>query len=285
MPTTSSKPPSGRRPPSDPHCHGALGFAPYADRMRTRTAAATAIIATVLLAGCSGGPLAPDPTPTVEPPKLVLPDDALLGLVAVATAPDGSMADVSVIAHAPLPYLVPEAADAVAATAEWCAGEVDEQLVTGRGFTFTAIELTVTPRDDSWPADARVVLLPAPSPEVGSTLATTGDVTQVESGDPMVFPDYVPHCRQPAVLDGPGSGLAYLGIPSDISGVEGLEPFTGWTRHPFGVTALLPDGESGEVTFAACAAAITPLGEELGAVLDSWQESFDSATCALVPQG
>jgi hypothetical protein len=176
---------------------------------------------------------------------------------------------------------VPEAGDATAATLAWCAGEVDESVLAGRGFTLTAVDVTLTPRDGDWPADLSLAVYPSPRPEVGSTLAVGDGLRQVDASDDDSLGDAVPHCLQPAVLDGAGSGTMYLGIPNDISGVEGLEPFTAWTLHEFGVSATLP-GDLGEsdVTFSSCSYALTPLGEEFGtADPAAWVETFAPTGC------
>ena len=205
----------------------------------------------------------------------------MLGLVAIVTAPNGATADLSVVVHASLPYLAPDAADAEAAVLAWCTGEIDESVVAGRGYTFTAVDVRLSARDGDWPTDLEIALLPTPSPEVGSSLAVVGDATQVNAS---YYPDFdginLPHCSQPALLAGLGSATAYLGIPNDISGVD-AEPFTAWTLHDFGVSAHLP-GDLGEsdVVFSACTSAITPLGEEFGAPNDTWHESAEPTLCS-----
>lgn len=237
----------------------------------------------VLLAGCGAGAdiEAPTPTPTELPAELTLPEDAVLGLVAIATAPNGATADVSVVVHASLPYGLPDTADAEATTLAWCAGELDESVIVGRGYTFTTVDIRVAPREGDWPADLRIALLPIPNPEVGSTLAVAGDVSQVDASDDESLGDSVPHCLQPAVLDGSGSGTLYLGIPNDIAGVDAAS-FTAWTLHDFGVAAHLPgDLGSSAVTFSACSYALTPLGEEFGAQGESWHEATDSTLCSV----
>ena len=263
--------------------------------MRIRPVAVVGLLAGgMLLVGC--GPAAPgpsatptgtnfspaEPTPGVDAPAaLVLPDDALLGLVGILTAPNGATADLAVIVHASLPHMVPEAADAVAATVAWCTGEVDEAVVAGRGFTFTEVEVTVTPRDGDWP-DLPLLVLPVVNPELGSTIATDAGLRQVEAATDPVFEGYVPRCHQPAVLDGAGSGTLYLGIPQDISGANDSASFSAWALHDFGLSADLP-GDLGEsdVVFTMCEAALTPLGEEFGALIDTWAERFTPSGCSV----
>lgn len=237
----------------------------------------------LVLTGCGDTGPAPAPGASGETPaELVLPGDATLGLVGILTAANGATADLAVIVHASLPWMAPEAADAVAATLAWCAGEVDDAVISGRGFTFTQVDIRLTPRDDAWPDDATLAVLPKPNPAVGSTVAAGSGLRQVDASDPADgIPGPVPHCRQPAVLDHAGEGRLYLGIPQDIAGVDDLEPFSAWTLHDFGLSAHLP-GELGaaEVTFSACASALSPLGEEFGAPNPTWADRFDAAGCA-----
>jgi hypothetical protein len=136
--------------------------------MRIRVVAVCgAALAALLLAGCgpdrgtNGANDVPSGTPTEQPAELVLPEDAVLGLVGIVTAGNGATADLAVVVHATLPYLVPEAGDAMAATLAWCAGEVDESILAGRGFTFTAVDVTLTPRDGDWPADLSLAVYPS----------------------------------------------------------------------------------------------------------------------------
>lgn len=268
--------------------------------MRIRSVAASGLIAgVVLLAGCAPG--TPDPAttpsgtdePTVEPTdavdtpaELVLPDDAVLGLVGILTAGNGATADLAVIVHASLPHMVPEAADAVAATAAWCDGEVDETVIAGRGFTFTIVEVSVTPREGDWPADQPLLVWPVANPEFGSTIVAGAGLRQVDAATDQVFEGYVPHCQQPAVLDGAGEGTLYLGIPQDISGANDSESFTAWALHDFGLSAVLP-GDLGEsdVVFTMCESALTPLGEEFGALIDTWAERFEPTGCTVGGSG
>jgi hypothetical protein len=264
--------------------------------MRIRSLAVAGLIASaVLLSGCAPAetPDAPSPSgsedPTTEPTdtvdlpaELVLPDDAVLGLVGILTASNGATADLAVIVHASLPYMVPEAADAVAATVAWCSGEVDETVISGRGYTFTVVEVSVTPREGDWPADASLLVLPVVNPEYGSTLAAGSGLRQVEAATDDVFTDYVPHCQQPALLDGAGEGILYLGLPQDIGGANDSPSFTAWMVHDFGLTAALPgDLGASDVVFSACSAALTPLAEEFGPLVDGWSEKFTSTGCSI----
>lgn len=251
--------------------------------MRRRAAILTAGVA-LALAGCGSPPSGtPDPTPTAPSPAAVaLPGDAVLALVAVAEAPNGALADVAIVVHASLPWSVPDAADAVAATVDWCAGEVDEAVISGRGFSFTAVDVSLTPRGDDWPADLPLAVLPTPNPEVGSVVVAGAGLRQVDASFDDALGDAVPHCLQPALLDGPGTATLWLGIPGDIAGVsDELASFTAWTAHDFGLSAELPgDLGASEVRFLGCLTEVTPLGEEVGAPTASWREVLGPDRCA-----
>lgn len=249
--------------------------------MRSRPAVVVATgLALLALAGCGTDGAGPGLPLEEQPAELVLPEDAVLGLVGIATAANGATADVAVIVHASLPYLVPEAADALATTLDWCAGEVDEGVVSGRGFSFTQIDVSLTPREGDWPADATLAVLPQPNPEFGSTIAAGEGLIQVDASDDESLGEAVPHCLQPAVLEGAGGGTVYLGIPSDIAGANDAESFTAWAFHAFGLSSVLP-GDLGEadVEFSSCVASITQLGAEFGAPSPTWAERFDATGC------
>jgi hypothetical protein len=253
--------------------------------MRIR-AAATGLAVLALLTACGTGGGAPTPTPTgtdETPAELVLPADALLGLVGILTAPNGATADLAVVVHASLPWMVPDAAEAVAATVAWCAGEVDDAVIQGRGYTFTQVDVSLTARDGEWPEGLTLAVLPMPNPEVGSTNVAGAGLRQVDADATGVYDGLpVPHCRQPAVLDGLGTGTLYLGIPQDIAGVNDLASFTGWTLHDFGLSAVLPgDLPASDVSFSACASALTPLGEEFGAPNEAWADRFTATGCSV----
>lgn len=243
--------------------------------------AVSVAVGMLMLSAC-GGRNEPgvETEPPATPAELVLPEDAVLGLVAIVTAPNGATADLALVVHASLPYLVPEAAEAMATTIAWCAGEVDEGVVAGRGYTFTAVDVRLTPRDGDWPADLELAVHPQPNPAFGSTLAAGAGLTQVDASDTDEYGGSVPHCRQPAVIEGAGGGTVYLGIPSDITGANEAESFAAWTFHDFGLSAVLPGGLGiSPATFSACVASVTQLGSELGAPSADWSERFDKSAC------
>jgi hypothetical protein len=270
--------------------------------MRIRSVAVAGLVAgAMLLSGCAPDDGEPTPTPTTTgpaatpvdpdpgvdgPAPLVLPDDAVLGLVGILTAPNGATADFAVIVHASLPHMVPEAADAVAATTAWCDGEVDDTVIQGRGFTFTTVEVSVTPRDGDWPAGQPLLVYPVANPEFGSTIVAGTGLRQVDEPTDPVFDDYLPHCQQPAVLDGGGDGILYLGIPQDINGANDAASFSAWAVHAFGLSAVLPGGlGESDVVFSMCESEVTLLGEEFGASIDTWADHFDATGCSVGGSG
>jgi hypothetical protein len=92
----------------------------------------------------------------------------------------------------------------------------------------------------------------------------------------------VPHCLQPAVLEGAGGGTVYLGIPSDITGANDAEAFTAWASHAFGLSSALPGGlPASDVEFSSCLASITQLGAEFGAPSERWAETFEATGCTV----
>jgi hypothetical protein len=256
--------------------------------MRIRAALVGLTVVGLLTAcGTGGGAPTPPPTPTPTTPakapaELTLPEDAVLGLVGIVTAPNGATADLAVIVHATLPWMAPDAAPAVAATVDWCAGEVDEGVIEGRGYTFTRVDIRLTARDGAWPDDLTLAVLPQPNPQVGSTNVAATGLRQVDEDTTGDYPDAVPHCRQPTLLDGLGDGTLWLGIPQDITGVDGLASFTAWTTHAFGLSAVLPgDLGTADVLFSSCASALTPLGEEFGAPTETWADRFADDGCSV----
>lgn len=255
--------------------------------MRSPAAPAASLLGlAAMLIGCTDpGTVEPTdsvtgPAPAQTPAELVLPEDAVLGLVGILTAPNGASADFSVVVHAALPTGAPGSGDGEAAILSWCAGEIDQQVLDARGFTLTAVDVALTAREGDWPQDTVLAVLPQPNPEVGSVVAGGGGLRQVDQAADPTLGGAVPHCLQPAVLDGLGSGTLHLGIPNDISGENGVDPFTSWTLHDYGLTAVLPGSLGGSaVEFSSCAASISQLGGEFGAGSARWREQFDQSGC------
>jgi hypothetical protein len=258
-------------------------------RIRVLLAAASALLVLPLLTACDpGGTPPPDDSPTGEgpvdtptgPPELVLSDTDVMGVTAVATAGNGAVMDIQLVVHAPEPFSADGAADAWAATTAWCEGEIDDQAIADNGFSFTTIDVTATTREGDWPDDTPLLVLPLPYQ--GTTTTAGGDLVQTNvSTDIDLETGSVPHCAQPVLLLGPGSGQLYLGVAGDIDGdATGTIAFGGWANLKYGVNANQPGDEPAvDVTFSDCTVQITELGGELGAPTASWQERFQDDMC------
>jgi hypothetical protein len=243
------------------------------------------VLPMLVLTGC--GPDGADPTPSGSSAEsaspdpdsrpLDLPDDAVLAVSGVATAANGATADVLVVVHAPAAFDQEAASEAATATVEWCVGEVDESVIAAQSFSFVTVDVSVTATSGSWPGDAQLLVLPVRSEAVGSTLAVSPGLHQVEILGEEGEGAFVPHCLQPAFLDGAGFGSVYLGIPGGD---------TGWMGHEFGLSALLPaDLGTTAVTFSGCAAIITDLAAQYGAPGADWQERFQADLCTIGSPG
>jgi hypothetical protein len=234
----------------------------------------------VLLAGC-GPAAAPDPgdeTPTQTPngPFTGLPEDAVLGLSATATAANGAVLDIWLAVRASQPFDAAGAADARATTA------VDDAVISGEGYSFTTVDVKTTPVEGEWPAETTLGVSLALAP--GSTIAAEGALRQINASSEVGAENgSVPHCRQPVILDGAGDGQYYIGIPGDIDGDgDGTPPLGGWMKQPYGVTAnVAGSSEASDVLLSNCIMHITGLGEELGTSADSWTQDFADSYCGV----
>jgi hypothetical protein len=258
-------------------------------RQRTGVRAAAPVILLLLLTACDPGagvPTEPASPSSEQPsqPIVALPVDAVLAVTAVATAGNGAVLDISVIVHAPQPFSADGAADAWAATTAWCAGEIDDSIVSGHGYSFTTVEVTATAREGEWPDDTPLQVFPTAYED--STITAYGDLWQIDASAEVEPPDSVPHCKQPVVLDGPGAGQVYVGISGDVDGdADGTPPLGGWVHRYYGVnTTLIGSSTPSDVVLSECVAQITPLGGELGAPSLNWMEEFHDQYC-VVGQG
>lgn len=251
--------------------------------MRTPALALAAIPLLFVLTACDPGatPPAPEDPGTdggAGAPTLELSETDVMGVTAVATASNGAILDVQLVVHAPEPFSADGAADAIATTTAWCEGEIDDQAIADNGFSFTTVEVTATTRSGDWPDDTPLLLLPLPGE--GTTIAVDGDLVQTnESTDMNLVSGSVPHCAQPALLLGPGTGRLHLGIASDATADV---PFTGWAERLFGANANQPgDAPAVDVTFSDCTVQITDLGGDLGAPTPEWRQEFQDDYCVV----
>jgi hypothetical protein len=254
-------------------------------RQRTGALAAAPVVLLLLLTACGPGGVPAEPaSPSSEQPTepiVALPDDAVLAVTAVATAGNGAVLDISLIVHAPQPFSADGAADAWAATTAWCAGEIDDTIVSGYGYSFTTVDVTATPREGEWPDDTPLQVFPTAHED--STITAYGDLWQVDASAEVEPPDSVPHCKQPVVLDGPGAGQIYIGVSGDVDGdADGTPPLGGWVHHYFGLnTTLIGNSVPSEATLSECTSQVTELGAESGAPTPDWVEEFHDQYCVV----
>ncbi len=253
----------------------------------------SALLLTVLaitLAGCTPTPAAtstpsasetesstPTPTPTQQQ-QLDLPDDAVLGITAHATADTGAEVDITLVLLKPEAWDTPNGTARGDATQAWCEGEVDDDVFTAQGgFSFGQLDVTVTPTEGSapWPTDLPLHILPGGGG--GPTIATGGAAYSVEKPDDSGSDDpgyYVPHCAQDAFLDVPGSGEVYLGWGDDGSSLAA------WAFGNYGVTFdLFGESTDDRVTLSDCAKVITQLGESMGGSDATLPDNFSATQC------
>ncbi len=116
-----------------------------------------------------------------------------------------------------------------------------------------------------------------------SSLTAVGDLRQINASADVDPPDSIPHCRQPAVLDGAGSGRLYLGIAGDVDGDgDGTPPLGGWVHHLYGLNTVVTGSSTpSDAVLSECVAQITARGEELGAPSQNWMEEFHDRFCAV----
>ncbi len=246
-----------------------------------------AIVATLplalMLVGCMPGepgatsspgpssPLKPSASPSSEPPAadIPLPDDATMLVTATATASNGATLDLRLVVHRSVPWNSGAEAG-TAATVAWCEGEVDAEVISTLGYSFTQVDYSATAADGSWPSGETIWLHPTAT---YTTLAASGDVS------PVAYPDSaLPHCARPAVLPGAGAGSTFLGAEGDASGRDGLPALQFWSRLTYGFNNDFTLGAP-VVSFSDCAVQITTLGTSMGAPGGGWHEDFLPGSC------
>lgn len=259
--------------------------------MRSAVAAA-AMIAALALAGCTltittPSPSTPADAPTSTAPSapvaslVPLPTDALLSLTATATAPNGAIGTVTVIAHAPVAANDPAAAAARARLLAWCVDEMDGTILDDQGYSFTTVDVSLVPTSGTWPADLALSVYPRADSDRQDVLAASGGATQI---DPRAADgtagDYTPHCLQPAVLTGATTGTLYFAGHGDTSGTAGHPALSEWTNADFGVTATLPTGKTDSgVRFSDCSVTVTALGSATIDPDHGWAQDFTPTSC------
>jgi hypothetical protein len=258
--------------------------------LRPAALATSLALAALVLSGCNPTPApsnsaAPSesatPTQTeVAPPEVVLPADALLSISMRATTDTGAAVDILLVLLKPEPYDSGVAAPRVAKTVDWCDGEIDQSvLAVDGGYSFGQLDATATPvaGTEPWPSDLELHLVPGEG--IGPSLASSGDVHQVERPNELNEEGfYVPHCQQDGFLSVPGTGSLYLGWQSDA-------PYlSAWIGANYGATFDLwgEPTDPGRVTLSDCASTITDLGKSFGASEQNMTEFFSETQCALI---
>lgn len=196
--------------------------------MRRRLAPAVVAGATALalLSGCglgSGGAATPTPTgspstsgspsasatPTAPP----LPDGVLAEVRATARQQGGQELALRMTVRRQVDWNSTDGAPIAARVAQICAGELDSTVFAQDDYRFVRIDVTATASSGDWKGGA-VAVLPAPLENGGYGVVASGSATQIAVVGPNPEPgDYVPHCAQPAVLTGPGTGEVDLAFP------------------------------------------------------------------------
>jgi hypothetical protein len=259
--------------------------APRLARVKIRqVVAAAALPAMLAITGCapvdgaqeSSSPPSAAASATATPEATPLAADALMLLTATATASTGAQLGLRLIVHKPVAWDDAAAAEGITATTAWCADEIDTDVIAATAPSFTRIEVVAEQLGElDWPTQEPVWLHPSPS---HTTLAAVGDVAQLPFPSPQPG-DYVPHCRQTAVLSGAGSGSLFSGADQDALGRDGLPSLHFWSRLTYGFNN---DGDPAAVPtiqFTDCTVEITDLGQEFGAPGAGWHEDFLPSSC------
>jgi hypothetical protein len=247
--------------------------------------AVAAILSVVLLTACHPETTQEDPpsatptsTPSSSPTASAAPlaPDALLALVGTVTSESGAALELSLVVHSAMAGTDPAAAARVAAIAGWCTDEMDADTLK-QGYSIVQIDYRATlVGSTAWPSNLPIELLPTAQ---DAALASSGDVHQVEIlSQPAQPGDYVPHCQQPAFLDGPGSGSTYVALAGDATDSP---PFTRWADFHFGFDTENAQGSASPslATFTGCSATVTPLASTLGYPSSTWAQEFKETHC------
>lgn len=218
----------------------------------------------------------PTPTPTADAAP-ELPADAVMLVTATATASTGAQLDLRLVVHAPAAWNADGRAGADATNA-WCVDEVNDSIYAAQNYSFEAIDYTATPVGTAvWPADEQIWLFPNPT---YTTLAATGNITEFAFPVPVGDGDYVPHCKQTAIMTGAGTGTVWLGADQDAVGRDNLPPFHFWASLTYGFNNAYTS-DSHPIAYTGCTPTITPLGATMGAPGPGWHVGTDANVCVV----
>ncbi len=257
---------------------------------------AVVILPALLLTACGEKEppyVEPSPAPTSTsstaptPNAVQLPAGVLLNVTGEATADNGAKLMLSLMVHTSVSAADPAAATGVATISTVCSGEIDASVLTGGAYGIVQVDYSATlVGTTAWPTGLQFMVIPTAD---GASLASSGDVKQIQVLTAPPEPgDYVPHCQQNAFVSGPGTGATYIALSGDASNSP---PFTRWADFPYGFSANSPAGfvgttafggpSAGKVTFANCAATLSPLASTLGYPSTSWTQEFAADHCAV----
>lgn len=223
-----------------------------------------------------GGSATSSPTATADAAP-ELPADAVMLVTATATATTGAQLDLRLVVHAPAAWNAGGRAGADATNA-WCVDEVNDSIYAAQNYSFEAIDYTATPVGSAaWPADEQIWLFPSPT---YTTLAATGDITEFAYPVPAGDGDYVPHCKQTAIMTGAGTGTVWLGADQDAVGRDNLPPFHFWASLTYGFNNAFTS-DTRPVAYTDCTPTITPLGTTMGAPGPGWHVGTDPNVCVV----
>ena len=154
-------------------------------------------------------------------------------------------------------------------------------MISGSGYSFTTVDVTATPREGEWPVDAPLMLFPRAYED--ATNASDGGLRHIDASAEIDAPDSIPHCKQPVVLDGAGSGHLYVGILGDVDGdADGTPPLGGWVHRYYGVSAAVSgDPVPSDLILTECVVQVTELGAEFGVPTAAWTEEFHDEFCVV----
>lgn len=243
---------------------------------RTVSLSCLAVLAAVVLAGCTPPAPAPSPAPSASdapspsapvtrPPALAnLPGDAVLGVSAVATGPDGAALQLAAIVHRSVAWDSPEGAPLAAMMTAGCAGALDESVYAADLWSFALIDVSAIELGDGWAPGAEIALHPT-----GEFLALASDGALAE----IAATPETPHCDRSRVLTGAGSGRLVVGFRGDTDAVGAAGQFTRWANHRYGF------GAASGVMLSSCAAVVTELGASLGGGADTWSTADTATEC------
>jgi hypothetical protein len=218
--------------------------------MRRAAALVTSLVAVATLSACglgAGGTAEPSapaphsassaPAPSPSPTQPPLADGVLAEVSAVARQQNGAELRVRMTVREPVDWNATEGAPIASRIAQICAGELDSTVFAQDDYRFVRIDISTETLGGDWKGGA-VAVLPAPESAGGVGVVASGSATQIAVVGADAGPgDSVPHCAQPAVLTGAGSGEV------DVAFADATPP--AWQSLAFGfAVAPTTDGSA-----------------------------------------